>query len=105
MMFAVDLKDTEIVIRGGQMKKPTLITGLTCRDGKKYLYLWKNSNELSLCFAGQPACKRPLAKTMIFEKLAQARQTKRAALLATLADDGGGVRRRDWADRGLGLGR
>ena len=88
MTFAVDIKDTEIVLRGGQMKKPTLVTGLTCRDGKKYIYLWKNSNELSKCFTGEPAFKRPLAKTMVFEKLAQARNVKRSALLAELANDG-----------------
>ena len=88
MMFDVELKATEIVLRGGQMKKPVLISGLTCRDGKKYIYLWKNSNDLSKGFAGLPACKRPLANTMVFEKLAQARNVKRSALLAELANDG-----------------
>lgn len=86
--FAVGLLSTELVMRGGFLKKPVLLQGLQCEEGKQFLYLWKNSNELSQCFGNALACKRPLVGTVAFEKVLAARNAKYTAMMQELLHGG-----------------
>ena len=73
--------DTEMVIRGGYLRGPVVATGLRVVDGRTYMYLVKSSLLLNNFFAVQPARKKPLAKCLMFERIAQARNDKYKALV------------------------
>ena len=64
---------SEVVLRGGYLKQPVLLTRLVTVDDKKFVYLWKGCPELSKFLTGLPVCKRPLASCLVFEKLAEKR--------------------------------
>ena len=75
------VQDTEMVIRGGYLRGPVVATGLRLVDGRTYMYLAKSSLLLCNFFAVQPARKKPLAKSLMFERIAQARNDKYKALV------------------------
>lgn len=76
------LDKTEVVLRGGFLKGPVVVTGLTCVGGRMYLYLSKSNNVLlSNFFSKEPARNRPLAKTLMFERIAELRDAKYKALV------------------------
>ena len=58
-----------------------MATGLRVVDGRTYMYLVKSSLLLNNFFAVQPARKKPLAKCLMFERIAQARNDKYKALV------------------------
>ena len=78
------VKDTEMVIRGGYLRGPVVATGLRVVDGRMYIYLVKSSLLLCNFFAVQPARKKPLAKCLMFERIAQARNDKYKALVKSM---------------------
>ena len=87
MEFSVGLLASEIAVRQRSAKKPVVLTGIRTVGDKKYVTLWKNSPELAKLFAGVAACKRPLAKTSVFEKITAARNSKVRELMGALMDD------------------
>ena len=72
---------TEIVLRGGYLKRPTLLCGLVVVDGRQFIHLQKASPELSWFLTGLPVFKRPLLKTNAFEAVMDARDAKYQALI------------------------
>ena len=94
---------SEVVLRGGYLKQPILLTRLVVSGGKKFVYLWKGSPELNKFLTGLSSCKRPLASCLVFEKLAERRNAayrqalvdlKASATEASRPNEG-----RDLADR------
>ena len=71
MVGAID--ETELVLRGGYLKSPVVATGLKVVGGKKYIYLTKNNRILSNFFTKGKLNKKPLSKSLMFERLAAAR--------------------------------
>ena len=73
--------DVEVVIRGGYLKGPEVATGLKHVGGRMYMYLVK-SNPLLCSFLTKGASRtKPLAKTLMFERIAAARDAKYKELL------------------------
>jgi hypothetical protein len=75
---------TEIVIRGGHLKKPEMLKGLLIINERRFVPLIKANKVLSGFLAGVTPGKRPLARTLIIEKLAELRNTKYKELVAEL---------------------
>lgn len=63
-------KPTEVVIRGGYLKQPLVLTGLSVVGGQQFFGLAKTSRVLNRFLCKEPLCKRPLARTLVIEKLA-----------------------------------
>ena len=70
------VEETEMVLRGGYLRGPVVATGLRCVDGRMYMYLAKSSLFLCNFLAVELARKKPLAKSFVFERIAQARNDK-----------------------------
>jgi hypothetical protein len=75
---------TEIVIRGGHLKQPEMLKGLLIINERRFVPLIKANKVLSGFLAGVTPGKRPLARTLIIEKLAELRNTKHKELVAEL---------------------
>ncbi len=71
----------EIVLRGGLLPKPVIVSNIRVVAGAPYLYLIKSNSVLCQFLAGQTSCKRPLVKTSVFETLQLARNTRFKALI------------------------
>jgi hypothetical protein len=82
---SVGCQTSEIVVRGGYLKEPRVFTRLQCVNGKAFLMLWKSSRELVAFLSNEPAFKRPLSKTLVFETLASLRHEACRKLLAERA--------------------
>jgi hypothetical protein len=78
---------TEMVIRGGMLKGPAVLTGLCTALDKPFIPLRKSDKVLSLFLTGRPAGLRPLANTLIIEKLLELRNNKRRDLAAEIRRD------------------
>ncbi len=76
----------EIVLRGGLLPKPLIVANVMVVAGAPYLYLVKSNPVLCKFLAGKSSCRRPLAKTMVFEDLKEARNTKFKALIDEAGD-------------------
>jgi hypothetical protein len=75
-VVSLGLLPNEIVIRGGLLLKPVIVSNVSVVAGAHYLVLIKSNPVLCQFLAGQTSCKRPLVKTMVFETLQKARNTK-----------------------------
>jgi hypothetical protein len=73
---SLGLLPDEVVIRGGLLPKPMIVSNVKVVAGAPYLVLIKSSAVLCQFLAGRSSCKRPLVKTMVFETLLEARNTK-----------------------------
>lgn len=73
---SLGLLPDEVVIRGGLLPKPMIVSNVKVVAGAPYLVLIKSSAVLCQFLAGKSSCKRPLVKTMVFETLLEARNTK-----------------------------
>jgi hypothetical protein len=86
---------TEMVIRGGMLKGPAVLTGLCTALDKPFVPLRKSDKVLSLFLTGRPSSQRPLAKTLIIETLLTLRNNKRIDLAAEIrmpaGDDAGAM--------------
>ena len=70
------LQPTEIVLRGGYLTGPMVLTRLRLCDGIKFCYLWKASHELARFLCKGQLRARPLAATAVFENLVKLRNDK-----------------------------
>ena len=66
-LVAVGALPSELVLRGGCLKEPVLLSGLRTADGAQFLVLFKGCPLLNKFLTGTPVCKRPLAKTTLIE--------------------------------------
>jgi hypothetical protein len=73
--------EVEVVVRGGYLKGPVVATGLKIVGGKIYMYLVKSSSMLCSFLTKETARTKPLAKTLMFERIAAARDAKYKELL------------------------
>ena len=64
---------TELVLRGGYLKEPVVVSDLLVFEGLQYVTLYKVAPVLNKFLAGLASCKRPLAKSLLFETLAAKR--------------------------------
>ena len=64
---------SEVVLRGGYLKDPAVLTRLRVVEGRHFLPLWKSCPVLNKFLTGQPSCRRPLAKSMVFEAVTDAK--------------------------------
>lgn len=71
----------ELVLRGGMLKGPTVISGVKMVHGCGFVYLWKTSRWMNQFFAGKLSGKRPLACTKVPEDLQVLREQARADCL------------------------
>ena len=69
----VGLHSSELVLRGGSLKGPEVLSGLRVVDGKPFVYLQQSNTVLCRFLTGHPACFRPLAKTSVVEDLRRLR--------------------------------
>ncbi len=75
------VEKTELVLRGGHLRSPVVATGLKCVGGKMFIYLSKANVLLTNFLSKEPARKRPLAKTLVFERIAKARDGRYRQLI------------------------
>jgi len=80
------VSDAELVLRGGYVKKPIVLTQLRTLAGKQFLYLTKQSTQLSSFLCKERVNKHPLAKTFVFERLAKARDDVYKKLMSAGGD-------------------
>jgi hypothetical protein len=80
---------TEIVIRGGLLKGPVVLAGLSVVLGQQFVTLRKADKVLNEFLTGRPAHLRRLAKTSIFEKLLALRNDRCRDLLAEIRQPAG----------------
>jgi hypothetical protein len=80
---------TEIVLRGGLLKGPVVLAGLSVVLGKQFVALRKADKVLNEFLTGRPAHLRLLAKTSIFEKLLALRNGRCRDLLAEIRQPAG----------------
>jgi hypothetical protein len=83
---AVGCLPGEVVIRGGMLSKPVILPNAKMVGDTPYIYLWKTHPVLCKFFSGKASCKRPLAGTLVFERLQKARNTKFQELVQQLRD-------------------
>ena len=78
-MEAIDLglKLGEMVLRGGMLKRPTVISGVKIVHGCGFVYLWKTSRWLNEFLAGGMRGARPLSCTAVPEALQELRERAR----------------------------
>ena len=76
---------TELVIRGGRLQEPLVLTGLREANGKQFVTLSKASSVLNRFLRKSSVCKRPLAGTLVFEKLTKLRNDAYQQLLIQAA--------------------
>lgn len=85
------LKPGEMVLRGGMLPGPTVITGVKTVHGCGFMYLWKTSRFLNAFLAGKMSAERPLSCTAVPEALQELREVARHELLrGAVADDASG---------------
>jgi hypothetical protein len=77
---------TEQVIRGGYLKHPLVITGLREAGGKQFIRLSKNSRDLHHFLCKEALCRRPLARSLVFEKMAELRNEAYQMLLKEMSE-------------------
>ena len=70
------------------MKAPMVMTGLAVVDHIKFVMLRKTNKVFSCFLTNRPAFQRPLAKTLVFEKLALLRNAKYHELLMDIQRPG-----------------
>jgi hypothetical protein len=75
-IVGVGLESTEMVLRGGYLKNPVVLKGLTDMDGRVFVPLRKMCPMLSDFLTESPCFKRPLANTTVFENLMKLRNAK-----------------------------
>jgi hypothetical protein len=76
---------TELVLRGGRLQEPLLLTGLRVVNGKQFITLSKSNYVLNRFLSKSSSCKRPLAGTLVFEKLTKLRNDGYQQLLIQAA--------------------
>lgn len=69
----VGLHSSELVLRGGSLKEPEVLSGLRVVDGKPFLYLQQSNRVLCKFLTGRAACFRPLVTTSVVEELRRLR--------------------------------
>jgi hypothetical protein len=102
--ISLGVESTEIVIRGGHLKSPLVMTGLAVVDHIQFIKLRKTNKVLSSFLTDKPAFQRPLAKTLVFEKLGLLRNAKYHELLVevqTAGTEGQGEEEQEIDDLGL----
>jgi hypothetical protein len=78
---------TEVVLRGGRLQEPLVLTGLRVVNGKQFVTLCKASSVLNRFLCKSSVCKRPLAGTLVFEQLTKLRNEAYQRLLAQAASE------------------
>ena len=76
------LHKTELVLRGGFLDTPAVLTGLRVVEGRQYVTLHKHNKTLVRFLTGKATFRRPLARTAIIEGLMAARALKQKTLIA-----------------------
>ena len=69
----VGVHATELVLRGGSLKGPAVLSGLRVVDEQQFVYLQQSNPVLCKFLTGQAACARPMAKTSVVEDLRKLR--------------------------------
>ena len=79
------IEESALVLRGGYLKHPVVATGLKVVGGRKYMYLTKNNRILSNFLTKGKLNKKPLSNSLMFERIAAARDGKFKELAKELA--------------------
>ena len=69
----VGLHSTELVLRGGSLNGPSVLSGLRVVDDKQFVHLQQPNPVLCKFLIGKAACFRPMAKTSVVEELRKLR--------------------------------
>jgi hypothetical protein len=84
------LLPTELVVRGGMLDKPMVVTDLVLLHDRQFWRLKKSDSKLSQFLTGVTASMRQLSNTLVFERLTADRDARYTAALQGLGFDGGG---------------
>ena len=76
----------DVILRGGFLIRPLVMTACAVVDSKKFVRLWKGSAELSAFLTPSSVSKRPLVNCSVFKALGDARRHARGVRLALLSD-------------------
>ena len=66
----------ELVLRGGLLPKPVILTNVKFVGNRPFLLLWKGHPAICKFLTGLSSCKRPLANSSVFESLQSLRNCK-----------------------------
>lgn len=86
MSAAMGLLPGEVVLRGGNLPAPLVLSDLKEVGGKLFFYLYKTHKGSNAFLTKTPMCQRPLARTLVPERLATLRNSAVAAMLADAPD-------------------
>jgi hypothetical protein len=88
---ALGLLPSEIVLRGGGLKKPTVLTDIEVVDSRPFFRLRKSDPVLSAFLGAGAPCRRAMAKTNVVEALCEARCHQQAQLNKALLEGNEGA--------------
>ena len=75
---------SELVLRGGGLDKPVVLTELKEENGKRFVHLVKNDEILASLLTGVSKSRRVLSNTLTIERVGRLRDDKFAELAAEL---------------------
>jgi hypothetical protein len=93
---------SELVVRGGGLEKPVVLTELKEESGKRFYHLVKDNEVLALLLTGSGKSRRLLANSLTIENLGRLRDDKFAELATDLGWQSGSQSSAP-VDDGLGL--
>ena len=100
--IACGVLPSELVIRGGGLEKPIVLTELQEENGKRFYHLVKDNDNVALLLTGACKSRRLLANSLTIENLGRLRDDKFTQLAAELGGQAGSQPAAS-EDDGLGL--
>jgi hypothetical protein len=88
--IACGVLPSELVIRGGGLEKPIVLTELKEESGKRFFHLVKDNENVALLLTGACKSRRLLANSLTIEHLGRLRDDKFNQLAAELGGQAGG---------------
>lgn len=67
---------SELVLRGGLLPKPVILTNVKFIGDKPFLHLWKGHPAICKFLTGVSSCRRPLSNSSVFEALQKLKNVK-----------------------------
>lgn len=78
----IGLRPTELVVRGGHLNRPIVMSKLRVVDGKRFVFLWKSCADLNALLTGRAkGGGRKLASTAVFAHIWRAKEAKKEDML------------------------
>ena len=74
----------ELVLRGGFLPRPEVLTGLRAIDGARFVHIWKVCPTLNKFLTRESSSRRPLSRSSILDELTKAKNEMVDALMGSL---------------------